>query len=324
MNRIFLFDNLKFILIYFVVLGHFMQTHMEISIYKSLWIFIYAFHMPAFFMIAGYFHKNEDVSNKVMKFFMYGIIIKIILSLTKFVLMNKISFTLFSEKDLPWFMYVMGFHVLLMYLFRSFDKKIILLFSVVLSMFIGFDKNIGDFLCLSRTIIFFPFYVMGSMISREFLERLNFYKLRSICFLAFWLVICIVFSKETGFLGGFFTGRNPFPVKIYPYGPLIRLLTFFISTLLCFSLLSLISKKRIYYISDLGSKTIQVYLWHRVFLYIFTSLHIDDIVLLNYFGLIAWGILALLITLITSMSIFKYPFTIISSQSNVLRGKDYD
>jgi len=53
------FDNAKFILIALVVIGHIMAPLMTHSTAcKTLYIWIYIFHMPAFALISGYFAKN--------------------------------------------------------------------------------------------------------------------------------------------------------------------------------------------------------------------------------------------------------------------------
>ena len=66
-NRIALWDNLKFILITFVVAGHFADEIMDYSsIYSSIFLFIYAFHMPLFIFISGYFHSDRNKKKKVL------------------------------------------------------------------------------------------------------------------------------------------------------------------------------------------------------------------------------------------------------------------
>ena len=53
------FDNAKFILIFFVVLGHLIEPYAPtVPFYKTLFVFIYFFHMPAFVLISGYFSKK--------------------------------------------------------------------------------------------------------------------------------------------------------------------------------------------------------------------------------------------------------------------------
>ena len=58
-ERDYYFDNLKFILIFLVVFGHLVGiTYKETQIEKSIYFFIYLFHMPAFIIVSGYFSKN--------------------------------------------------------------------------------------------------------------------------------------------------------------------------------------------------------------------------------------------------------------------------
>ena len=58
-KRIPYFDNLKFILIYFVVLGHFLAPlRGVIPGVKFIYMIIYVFHMPLFIFILGYFSKS--------------------------------------------------------------------------------------------------------------------------------------------------------------------------------------------------------------------------------------------------------------------------
>lgn len=53
------FDNAKFILIFLVVFGHFLQTFIaDYAGVRVLYIYIYTFHMPAFVLISGFFAKS--------------------------------------------------------------------------------------------------------------------------------------------------------------------------------------------------------------------------------------------------------------------------
>lgn len=65
-ERIALWDNLKFILITAVVIGHFADFVVDRSdTCKSIYLFIYAFHMPLFIFISGLFHTDRNVVKKV-------------------------------------------------------------------------------------------------------------------------------------------------------------------------------------------------------------------------------------------------------------------
>ena len=58
-ERVSLWDNAKFLLIFLVVLGHFADYYTKDSLnMRRLFLFIYLFHMPAFIFISGLFSKN--------------------------------------------------------------------------------------------------------------------------------------------------------------------------------------------------------------------------------------------------------------------------
>ena len=72
-NRVFLFDNIKFFLISTVVVGHIIDfATAESDVYKSIFLFIYSFHMPLFIFLSGLFNKNRDTKKKVISFIFLG------------------------------------------------------------------------------------------------------------------------------------------------------------------------------------------------------------------------------------------------------------
>ena len=75
-KRIPLWDNLKFYLILLVVIGHFAEAGGETHLFKSVFLFIYAFHMPAFFFVSGLFHSERRVGQKVAAFLALYILMK--------------------------------------------------------------------------------------------------------------------------------------------------------------------------------------------------------------------------------------------------------
>jgi len=62
------FDNAKFLAIVLVVAGHAIESLRDVPIARSVYLFVYMFHMPAFIIIAGYFSKGFPASSdKVRK-----------------------------------------------------------------------------------------------------------------------------------------------------------------------------------------------------------------------------------------------------------------
>jgi fucose 4-O-acetylase-like acetyltransferase len=58
-------NNLKFILIVLVVLGHFTAKMTYVKEIKYIFYFIYIFHMPCFVFISGYLAKRMNSGGKL-------------------------------------------------------------------------------------------------------------------------------------------------------------------------------------------------------------------------------------------------------------------
>ena len=62
-KRIYLFDNIKFLLILLVVIGHLIEHSPMLKTqdcFRGIFLYIYAFHMPLFIFISGFeFRINE-------------------------------------------------------------------------------------------------------------------------------------------------------------------------------------------------------------------------------------------------------------------------
>ena len=59
-ERIYYWDNLKCLLIFLVVVGHFLIPvyHDSGRSIEAVYFFIYLFHMPAFIFVSGFFAKS--------------------------------------------------------------------------------------------------------------------------------------------------------------------------------------------------------------------------------------------------------------------------
>lgn len=178
--RIPFFDNAKAILMALVVLGHFAECGIEESrALKTLFIFVYAFHMPAFFFVSGIFVKLKSLSarsaiQKALSCVAVGFMLKFALFALEHLLnWSPSPFSLLSDSNIPWFMFSLAAFQLLAWLFKTSNPITILACSICLSLFVGYDESIGDYLYLSRTIVFFPFFWVGAMLSPEDFEKLT-------------------------------------------------------------------------------------------------------------------------------------------------------
>ena len=315
-KRISIWDNLKFFLIYTVVLGHFVDIFTSVSdISRSIFLFCYVFHMPAFIFVSGLFHKNTDIKRKFLLFLYIGLALKMILSLSDAIVSNGIfSFDLLAEDGIPWFMFTLAFYTVICYFLRNQNKIFVLLFSVILACFVGYDSNIGDYLCLSRMIVFFPFYYAGTVMDHkkivEFKEKHRFVSVLSVAALLILLCVCFFRLEQIYYLRYLFTGRNPYWENLNGMWILLRLLCYGISATATAALIFVIPKNKIPVITDLGKNTLTVYFWHWP-LYLICTYFIDFEAFFNM-GLLCKiiyaGVLPLLLTFILArFKVFSYP-----------------
>jgi fucose 4-O-acetylase-like acetyltransferase len=317
-QRVALWDNIKFLLIVLVVVGHFIQEFTKQSIvYKSLFLFIYSFHMPLFIFISAIFHKNKNILHKFLFYISAGFALKFFITLTNRLLGDvQPSFSLLSDGSIPWFMFVLAIYTVLCYILRNQNKKYILISSVILACFVGYDQNINANLYLSRTIIFFPFYFIGTTISSDkILEyRKKYYKLIlpiSLFIVLIWAGICLIHVRKVYKLRYLFTGQNPFWDDIIVYGPLLRLLCYAITAILCIAIIIIVPSIKLPFITVMGTRSIDVYFWHKPIIIIMIARfypYVANIVKSGMVGKLAYLVLPVILTVILSSGgIFSLP-----------------
>jgi fucose 4-O-acetylase-like acetyltransferase len=172
------FDNAKFILIFLVVFGHIISPFKDKDeLLYTLYTVIFLFHMPAFIFISGYFAKNFKKKGYLLK-----AVKKILLPYLIFQTIYSIYYFLNGHDDKLlidylhphwslWFLLSLFCWNLLLHLFAPF-KWFGLLIAVLLGVGIGYIENVGSFLSLSRTFVFFPYFLLGYLLNKEQLKRI--------------------------------------------------------------------------------------------------------------------------------------------------------
>ena len=66
-GRLYYFDNAKFVLIFLVVLAHYISPlKTDFPSVRVLWLTIHTFHMPAFIFISGFFAKSYIAADRTI------------------------------------------------------------------------------------------------------------------------------------------------------------------------------------------------------------------------------------------------------------------
>ena len=323
-GRIYLFDNIKFLAILLVVIGHAINFMTEADgnmLEKSLFLTIYSIHMPLFIFISGLFLRPMDKSTKfpkqkVISYILIGIVLRIMMSLLRLILGKNMSYSLLDMYDsFAWFMWAIAVFITLMWIFREYNTKIILLLSLLIGCMAGYDKFLGDKFALMRIAVFLPFFVAGYMIKPEQLLNLlskTWVKVVSIFVAVGFIALFFINTDIYQYLRPMFTGRNSFEVLVEReiFGGLIRLLCYAISSLFGLSVMSLVPNKNLGIITKTGTKTLQIYFWHQVFLVLLSHFEVYELISSVTGDTIATAvyiIIAVAVTFVCSLPVFSFP-----------------
>ena len=324
-KRLYKYDNLKFFLIVLVILGHISDICISNgSIYKTIFVYIFAFHMPLFVFLVGLFQKKltsfKEIPFKKIAWYIFLVyFMKIIAYFLSICFNVKYYFSLLGDTTYSWFLWAASFYIIITPLINKFKLYPLLIFSIILAAFTGYDKTIGDTLHLSRIIVFFPYYLSGYILNNKKENLINFCKnnwLRiaaSILLLTF-SYICIFKLDVIYPFRGIFTGRNSFAaIKNMTCTFHTRLIAYTISFLVSFAMLVLVPSKKIPIISKCGTRTLQVYVLHKFILITLNGLGFFNVIIENYttFAPIIFLIFSLLLALILSLGCIEKLFNYI-------------
>lgn len=158
-------DNARFACIVLVVLGHAVQRlTYDSDIALGLYLLIYAFHMPAFAIISGYFSKSDSPSKRQMARVITDIVVPYVIFeglwvLTKWLVEGRADPNLTTPAWTLWFLLALAiFRLVLPYLALL---RWPLLWTVVVSVSAGYLPNLGSTFSLARTLGLLPFFTLG-------------------------------------------------------------------------------------------------------------------------------------------------------------------
>lgn len=190
-RRVPFWDNARFACIVLVVLGHAVQRlTYDSDIAMAMYLVIYAFHMPAFAIISGYFSKSDPPSRRQMARILTDIVAPYVIfeglwTLTKFLVEGHANPNPTQPSWTLWFLLALGiFRLVLPYLALL---RWPLLWAFAISIAAGYLSNIDSTLSLSRTFGFLPLFVLGWWLrDRDIVERFHLLR-RSV-----WSVVAAV------------------------------------------------------------------------------------------------------------------------------------
>ena len=263
------FDNAKFLLVVLVVLGHMalgplMANDKSIN---ALYIMIYFFHMPLFTFISGYFSKNFHKEGYYKKIFT-RIFIPYIIFQTLYCVFHH--FFLYPKEHIVtfgtpyyqlWFLLALAVWKFILPYFIKLKYPLLIAFA--LSIFIGYEVDIGAYLSLSRIFVFFPMFLLGYYFDKKWLDKLFLKSSKIISVLVLISVYLLIY-----YFGQDINKQIPIAMQSYDmmgyrewYAGIYRIGSFAVTFIISIAFLSLVPRKQSM-MSELGKFTMYPYILH--------------------------------------------------------------
>jgi fucose 4-O-acetylase-like acetyltransferase len=161
------FDNAKYLAIVLVACAHSWEPYLPHNrLVLALYDTVYAFHMPAFVLVSGYFSQRFDAAPKRVRRLITGVLVPYVVFEIVYTLFRRwaghepdAAFTLLDPWWLNWFLAALFLWRLTAPLWRSVRWP--LAWALVVSVFAAMTPNVGPDLGLQRALQFSPFFVLG-------------------------------------------------------------------------------------------------------------------------------------------------------------------
>ncbi|MGD8168955.1 acyltransferase family protein [Herbiconiux sp. P16] len=282
-TRVPMWDNARFIAITLVVVGHaILKLIAESDTAYGVYLFVYAFHVPVFVAVAGYFAKANPPGVKQLKRIVTDLVLPYLIFEAIWSVIHSIragwaSVDFVSPSWTLWFLLALiVWRVTLPYLALL---RFPFLISVVISVACGYLPGIGGNFALDRTLALLPFFVLG-------------WKLRQLPLTAIWLrastrtvwlvraaaiasfgVLALVIALDVPLWRDLKVRRVLLYEQAYPefgydqwWAGALRLGAIVLAVVLIIAFLTLVPRRTTWF-SALGQATMYVYLLHTFVLY---------------------------------------------------------
>ena len=257
-------DNLKGILIILVVLGHFFYAYRSDEMIEMIVEVIYVFHMPVFVFVSGYLSKVYDkipVKSIVQLFVSYVLVNTMMMLYSYFVLDQSIK--ILKPYYSCWYLIALILWRIILSLVHKY--KFILPFSIIMAFAVGLTNQINNDFALARTIVFFPFFIVGYMtkINRPIKGERGI-KVKLVGYLLITVVImCCVKCNQ---IYNFTIPQELMSAysESWRSGMFERLILMMLASAMLVAMLMIVPDKKVMLLTKWGRNSLTIYLFHRI------------------------------------------------------------
>lgn len=163
-TREYQYDNIRFILIFLVVMGHLLELSTSIPFQTAVYKCIYTFHMPAFLFLSGMFasfRRSRIVFSLLVPYLMAQVAYRYFES---WLSGSDLHLTFLQPFWLLWYLFaLLIYHCLLPFYDTDSPRTagLILLGAVATALLSGFDKGLAFPMSFSRVVAFQPWFILG-------------------------------------------------------------------------------------------------------------------------------------------------------------------
>ncbi|MEU3499319.1 acyltransferase family protein [Streptomyces hundungensis] len=173
------YDNAKLLAVVLVVCGHFWEPLVEQPgqrHLKALYLLVYAFHMPAFILVSGFFSRTFTARPHQLRRLASGVLIPFVLWGTLLTLFNNALSGAHAKIQpltpvwITWFLIALFLWRLTAPLWRTLRAPV----TIATALFLASGAfSLGAQLSLTRVLQFLPFFVIGLTLRPSHLARLR-------------------------------------------------------------------------------------------------------------------------------------------------------
>lgn len=265
-------DNIRFLLIFCVLLGHFIELFQG-DFASALYKIIYSFHMPAFLFLTGFFarfDRRKIVLNLIYPYILFQILYQFFDTI---VIKGEegIAIKFGTPYWLLWYLLVTIFCYLLLPLFDGIQPTsgiVMALISLALAILAGLDTSLGYYASLARFFSFLPFFIIGHYTAHLWKKQETPKKPQHSVWLIAVLGLFLAFACVYIIKNPEITRKVLYASYSYEkadYEPVVKLFLIVVSFAWIAFLLAVMPSKKIPYISVLGQHTLSVFLLHGFF-----------------------------------------------------------
>lgn len=283
------FDNIKGILIFLVVFGHLIETFRHWEFNESvlyLYNVIYAFHMPLFIIVSGYFfrpNKPERIIQLGLVFFIWQFLNGIV----SYYLQHQefITFTpdarIMEIFDPYWTMwYLLGIIVWSIITPYLVLMRIPLIIALSLAFWVSYTEGVTGWFSMRKLINFYPYFLIGYLLKEKniltgLVAKSASWKsptrLVSAAITVLFLISMYFFTRG-GYSTELFFMRNNYAEFGWSFwkGTTLHFLQYFFTTILCIALMLIVTqRKKLWLFNQIGIVSLFIYLTHTTIVRLF-------------------------------------------------------